>query len=134
MKVDIINPESLPKPSGFNHGLAVSGGGRILFLAGQTAANSRGDITSEDFVKQFDMAVTNVVEVVKKAGGGPQNLMSFTIFTTRMAEYKASLRLLGETYQRRMGNHYPAMALVEVQELVNPKAKVKIQAIAVLEG
>ena len=100
----------------------------------RTAANIRGDITTDDFVKQFEMAIQNIVEVVKKAGGKPENIMTFTIFTTRMAEYKASVRLLAEGYKRRMGDHYPAMALVEVQELVNPKAKVEIQGIAVLEG
>lgn len=134
MEIDFINPESLPKPSGFNHGLVASGGGRILFVAGQTAANSRGDVTTDDFVKQFDMAVVNVVEVVRKAGGGPQNLMTMTIYTTRLAEYKASLRLLGETYQRRLGGHVPAVTVVEVQELLNSKAKVEVQAVAVLDS
>lgn len=133
MSLTIVNPESLPRPSGFSHGMLVSGG-RILFLAGQTAVNIRGDITTDDFVKQFELALQNIVEVVKKAGGTPKDIMTFTIFTTRMAEYKASLRLLTEGYKRRMGDHYPAMALVEVQELVNPKAKVEIQGIAVLEG
>jgi enamine deaminase RidA (YjgF/YER057c/UK114 family) len=60
-----INPSSLRKPSGYTHGLCVQGG-RLLFLAGQTAA-SLGKIDTDDFVEQFDRALAAVLDVVKEA-------------------------------------------------------------------
>jgi enamine deaminase RidA (YjgF/YER057c/UK114 family) len=125
-----INPTSLRKPSGYTHGLRVQGG-RLLFLAGQTAA-SLGEIDTDDFVEQFDRALAAVLEVVKEAGGKPADLVNFTIFVTDMKEYRTGLKPLGARYRKRMGRHYPCMALLEVKAMVDPRAKVEIQAIAVL--
>jgi enamine deaminase RidA (YjgF/YER057c/UK114 family) len=75
-----------------------------------------------------------VIEVLQAAGGKPADLMSFTIFVTSVAEYKAALKPLGDRYRRRMGRHFPCMALVEVRALVHPRAKVEIQASAVLDA
>jgi len=126
-----LHPASLKKPSGYTHGFLV-GGGKTLYIAGQTAA-SLGDIPNDDFVDQFDRALVAVLEVVKEAGGKPTDLMTFTIFVSSVDEYLRSLKPLGERYQKRMGRHYPCMALLEISRFVNPKAKVEIQAIAVLD-
>jgi enamine deaminase RidA (YjgF/YER057c/UK114 family) len=130
-KVHPLHPAALKKPSGYTHGFLVSGG-RTLYIAGQTAA-SLGDIPSDDFVDQFDRALAAVLEVVAEAGGKPEELVSFTIFVSSVAEYLASLEPLGERYRKRMGRHYPCMALLEIRRFVNPRAKVEIQAIAVLD-
>lgn len=126
-----LHPAALKKPSGYTHGFLVKGG-RTLYIAGQTAA-SLGPIPSDDFVDQFDRALAAVLEVVKEAGGKPEDLMTFTIFVSSVDEYLASLKALGARYRKRMGRHYPCMALLEISRFVNPKAKVEIQAIAVLE-
>jgi len=126
-----LHPASLQKPSGYTHGFAVSGG-RTLYIAGQTAA-SLGEIPNDDFVDQFDRALAAVLEVVKEAGGKPADLMTFTIFVSSVDEYIRSLQPLGERYRKRMGRHYPCMALLEISRFVNPRAKVEIQAIAVLD-
>lgn len=126
-----LHPSALKKPSGYTHGFLV-GGGRTLYIAGQTAA-SLGEIPNDDFVDQFDRALAAVLEVVKEAGGKPADLMTFTIFVSSADEYLRSLKPLGERYRKRMGNHYPCMALLEISRFVNPKAKVEIQAIAVLD-
>jgi len=128
--LEITNPPSLRPPSGFSHGLH-SRGGRLLFIAGQTAGSS-GDIPSDDMVEQFDQALANVLEVVRAAGGVPQDLATLTIFVTDMNAYRVARRALGPRYRARMGSHYPAIALVEVTSLFNPKARVEIQGIAVL--
>jgi enamine deaminase RidA (YjgF/YER057c/UK114 family) len=125
-----LAPGALRKPSGYTHGFLVTGG-RTLYIAGQTAA-ALGEIPSDDFVDQFDRALAAVLEVVKEAGGRPADLVTFTIFVTSVAEYKAGLKPLGARYRARMGRHFPCMALVEVRALVNPRAKVEIQAVAVL--
>ena len=126
-----LHPAALKKPSGYTHGFLVRGG-RTLYVAGQTAA-SLGEIPSDDFVDQFDRALAAVLEVVKEAGGKPADLVTFTIFVSSVDEYLKSLKPLGERYRKRMGRHYPCMALLEISRFVNPKAKVEIQAVAVLD-
>jgi enamine deaminase RidA (YjgF/YER057c/UK114 family) len=130
-KVHPLHPASLKKPSGYTHGFLVEGG-RTLHIAGQTAA-SLGPIMNDDFADQFDRALVAILEVVREAGGKPQDLMTFTIFVTSVDEYIASLKPLGERYRKRMGRHYPCMALLEIKRLVNPRAKVEIVATAVLD-
>ena len=126
-----LHPSALKKPSGYTQGF-VGRGGRTLYIAGQTAA-SLGEIPNDDFADQFDRALAAVLEVVKEAGGKPADLMTFTIFVSSIDEYLRSLKPLGARYQKRMGKHYPCMALLEITRFVNPKAKVEIQAVAVLD-
>ena len=128
----IINPEELGAPRGWNNGMLSQAGGRMLFIAGQTARDGSGQVRAADFVSQFDRALGNVLAVVSQAGGKPEDIGRFTIYVTDMAQYRDSLRPLGEVYRRRMGTHYPAMALVEVTSLVDAQALVEIEATAVL--
>jgi NAD(P)-dependent dehydrogenase (short-subunit alcohol dehydrogenase family)/enamine deaminase RidA (YjgF/YER057c/UK114 family) len=128
----IVNPEELGAPRGWNNGMLARSGGRTLFIAGQTARDGSGRVLAADFVSQFDGALANVLAVLREAGGGPGDLGRLTIYVTDVAQYRASLKPLGEAYRRRMGTHYPAMALVEVKSLVDPHAVVEIEATAVL--
>ena len=128
----IINPAELGAPRGWNNGLLAQAGGRTLFIAGQTARDGSGKVPAADFVSQFDRALGNVLAVLRQAGGEPGDIGRFTIYVTDMAQYRASLKPLGEVYRRRMGTHFPAMALVEVTSLVDPQAVVEIEATAVL--
>jgi NAD(P)-dependent dehydrogenase (short-subunit alcohol dehydrogenase family) len=130
----IVNPEELGAPRGWNNGLLAQGVGRTLFIAGQTARDASGRAPSTDLVSQFDRALGNVLAVLGAAGGEPRDIGRFTIYVTDMAQYRSSLKPLGETYRRRMGMHYPAMALVEVKSLVDPNAVVEIEATAVLSS
>jgi NAD(P)-dependent dehydrogenase (short-subunit alcohol dehydrogenase family)/enamine deaminase RidA (YjgF/YER057c/UK114 family) len=128
----IINPEELGAPRGWNNGMLVQTGGRTLFIAGQTARDGSGQVPAADFVSQFDRALGNVLAVLRQAGGEPGDIGRFTIYVTDMAQYRARLKPLGEVYRRRMGTHFPAMALVEVKSLVDQQAMVEIEATAVL--
>lgn len=128
----IINPEELGAPRGWNNGMLAQAGGRTLFIAGQTARDASGRVPAADFEAQFDRALGNVLAVLRQAGGEPGDIGRFTIYVTDMAQYRASPEPLGEVYRRRMGRHYPAMALVEVTSLVDPQAAVEIEATAVL--
>jgi NAD(P)-dependent dehydrogenase (short-subunit alcohol dehydrogenase family)/enamine deaminase RidA (YjgF/YER057c/UK114 family) len=131
-RLAIINPEELGAPRGWNNGMLAPEGGRTLFIAGQTARDGSGRVPAADFVSQFDRALGNVLAVLHQAGGQPGDIGRFTIYVTDMAQYRASLKPLGEAYRRRMGTHFPAMALVEVKSLVDPEAMVEIEATAVL--
>lgn len=126
MSFEIINPESLGRPSGWNHGMLGPAGGRVLFVAGQTAPTAVG------FVAQWDAALERVLVTVRAAGGGPESIGRMTVYVTDRAAYQAQLKSLGEVHRRLMGRHYPAMTLVEVKALVDPAALVEIEATAVL--
>jgi NAD(P)-dependent dehydrogenase (short-subunit alcohol dehydrogenase family) len=131
-RLAIINPTELGAPRGWSNGMLAQAGGRMLFVAGQTARDGSGQVPAADFVSQFDRALGNVLMVVRQAGGKPEDIGRVTIYVTDMAQYRGSLRPLGEVYRRRMGTHFPAMALVEVTSLVDAGALVEIEATAVL--
>ena len=131
-RYQIINPDSLGVPRGWNNGLLTAPGGRLLFVAGQTARDESGRVPESGLVEQFERALANALTVLRAAGGVPDDVGRFTIYVTSLEEYRASLKPLGEVYRRHMGQHYPAMALVEVRGLVDTRAKVEIEATAVL--
>lgn len=128
----IINPEELGVPRGWNHGLLARDGGRILFVAGQTAADTGPAMAEMSFEDQFDAALGKVLQVVEEAGGGPESVGRMTLFVTDLPAYLESRPALGERWRARMGRHYPAMALVEVCGLVEEGALVEIEATAVV--
>ena len=129
---EVFNPESLGPPTGWNNGMLAPAGGRVLFVAGQTARDTSGRVVSDDFVTQFATALDHVLAVVDAAGGRATDIGRMTIFVTDLAEYRASLGELGAAYRERMGRHYPAMALLEVSGLVDEGARVEIEATAVV--
>lgn len=126
-----INPTSLGTPRGYSNGV-ITQGGRLLFIAGQIGWNDRQQLVGEDLAAQFDQALANVVAVVTEAGGEPQHIARMVIYVTDRDEYVSNTSAIGERYRNRMGNHYPAMALLVVNGLLEPRAKVEIEATAVL--
>jgi enamine deaminase RidA (YjgF/YER057c/UK114 family) len=128
-----INPESLGAPKGYSNGILAPAGARLLFVAGQIGWDKEGKL-AVDFVKQFDTALANVLEVVKAAGGGPTSIARLTIYVTDKREYVGNLKEVGAAYRARLGKWFPAMALVEVKALVEKDAKVEIEATAAIEG
>lgn len=132
MSFEIINPDELGPPKGWNNGMLAPAGGRILFVAGQVGSDQTGQVEPSGFVEQFGRALENVLTVVRNAGAGPEAIGRLTIYVTDREEYLASRKPLGETYRTLMGSHYPAIALVEVAGLVEDNAVVEIEATAVL--
>jgi len=132
MSFTFLNPESLGAPRGYSNGVLTPSNGRLLFIAGQVAWNSHQQIVSSDFVEQFDCALANLITVVTEAGGTPEEIARLVLYVTDKKEYLARTREIGERWRQRMGNHYPAMSLVEVKGLVEDGAKVEIEGIAVL--
>ena len=128
----IVNPPVLGPPRGFSHGLLAAAGTRLLFVAGQTAADADGRIADTRFVPQFEAALTRVLTVVATAGGRPEHVGRMTIYVTDLDAYLDGRPALGEAWRRLMGNHYPTMALVEVKRLVDAAATVEIEATAVI--
>ncbi len=133
MSLKIINPESLGEPRGYANGVLVPPGASLLFIAGQIGWDERQRIVSEDFVAQFARALANVIEVVRAAGGTPDQIARLVIYVTDKDEYRSQQREVGERWRALMGRHFPAMALVEVKSLLEDDAKVEIEGVAVIE-
>jgi enamine deaminase RidA (YjgF/YER057c/UK114 family) len=127
-----INPEQLGAPKGYNNGVVMTppGGGSVLFVSGQIGGDKDRAIVGDLFADQFDQALANVVAVVEAAGGTPESIGKLTIFVTSVDEYIAAREEIGRRYRARMGRHFPAMTLVEVRRLVEPRAKVEIEGLA----
>ncbi len=132
MTFRIVNPEALGAPRGYSHGLLAPAAGRLLFVAGQTAADASGRVAGGGFVEQWARALEKVLAVVREAGGSAEDIGRLTIYVTDLEAYRADLRFLGEAYRKLMGGHYPAMALLEVKGLVDAGAVVEIEATAVV--
>jgi enamine deaminase RidA (YjgF/YER057c/UK114 family) len=126
----VINPDSLPKPSGYSH-VVVAQSGRTVFLAGQVGQRPDGTLVPGGTAEQFDAAAGNVLKALEAAGARPQDLVSMQIFVTDIDEYQRSRAEIRESYQRHFGNHYPAMALLEVKRLYDLAAKVELMCVAV---
>lgn len=131
MTVNFINPEALGSPKGYSNGVKAEGGA-LLFVAGQIGWNHLQVIVSDDFAGQFAQALENVVTVVREAGGEPGNITRLLIFVTDKREYLTSVKAVGEAYRQIMGKHFPAMTMVEINSLLDERAKVEIEAIAVI--
>ena len=126
-----VLPDGWPRPSGFANGIA--GPGEVLAVAGQIASDRDGRIVSDDFVAQFRQALANVVAVVDAAGGVREDVVSVTVYVVDKHEYTGALADIGRVWRDVMGRHFPAMALVQVAGLVEDRAKVEIQALALLQ-
>lgn len=131
MTFKLINPDSLGAPHGYANGVLTEGG-RLLFIAGQIAWDQQQQIVSADLVEQFDRALANVITVVTAAGGQPEQIARLVIYVTDKDEYRARMKEIGARYRARMGKHFPAMVLVEVAGLLEDRAKVEIEGVAVL--
>ena len=132
MSFKLINPEALGAPSGYANGLLVDGGGKLLFIAGQIAWDNNQSIVSDDFVEQFDQALANVIAVVRAAGGEANNIARLVIYVTDKIEYRLRTKEVGDRYRKHMGKHFPAMVLVQVAGLLDDRAKVEIEGMAVI--
>lgn len=133
MRFELINPDALGPPKGWTNGMLATPGGRPLFVAGQDAAEPGGEVTTDDFVEQFTAALRKAVLVVREAGGSPEDVARITIYVTDIEAYRTSRPEIGRAYRSLMGHHYPAMALVQVAGLVDPRAKIEIEVTAVVD-
>ncbi|HME90661.1 MAG TPA: RidA family protein [Myxococcaceae bacterium] len=131
-RLRVVQPLGWRRPKGYANGIVAEG--RLLFIAGQIGWDPRSTAAKlpRGFAAQFDRALANVLDVLREAGGEPGNLARLTIYVASKKEYRAAMKQVGEAYRRRMGSHFPAMALVEVSSLLEDDAKVEIEATAVL--
>jgi enamine deaminase RidA (YjgF/YER057c/UK114 family) len=133
LRLEPIDPESLGgRGRGYSNGILAPSGARLLFVAGQIGWDRERRLADGGFAPQFERALANVVEVVRAAGGAPEHLARLTIYVVDRSEYLAALPAVGAAWRRVVGTHFPAMALVEVRGLLEPGARVEIEATAAL--
>lgn len=126
----LLHPGTWPPPRGYSDGIVAEG--RLIFVAGQVGWNSSRSFASDDFVVQAEQALRNIVEVLAEDGAGPEHVVRLTWYVTDRREYLSHLRELGEAYRRVMGRNFPVMSVVQVVALMEDRAKVEIEATAVV--
>lgn len=130
MTTEFLHPKGWKPAIGYSNGVAARG--RMIFTGGMIGWNAEAEFETDDFTGQTAQALRNIVAVLACAGAGPEHIVRLTWYVTDKAEYLASLRELGRAYKEIIGRHYPAMALVQVVALVEDRAKVEIEATAVV--
>lgn len=128
--MQILNPAEWPNPKGYANGIAAEG--RLVFVAGQIGWNAQGQFDSDDLVDQTRQALRNIVRVLAEAGARPEHITRMTWYVVDKRDYLARNGDLGKAYRDIIGKHYPAMTLVQVAALMEDRAKVEIEATAVV--
>jgi enamine deaminase RidA (YjgF/YER057c/UK114 family) len=129
---EVVVPQGLAEPRGFNHAIATRGG-RTVWLAGQTALDADGGVVAPgDVVAQFEVALGNVLASLRAAGGEPEHLVTLTTYIVDMDDYRAHARDIGAVWKRLVGSYYPAMAGIGVSRLWDAEALVEVQGVAVV--
>jgi enamine deaminase RidA (YjgF/YER057c/UK114 family) len=125
-----LQPAGWAPAKGYANGIAARG--TLVFVSGQIGWNASQRFESDDFLAQARVALANVVAVLREAGAGPEHIVRMTWYVVDRDEYVASYRGLGAAYREAIGRHFPAMSAVEVSRLVEPRARVEIEATAVI--
>ena len=127
---EFLHPRNWKPALGYANGVAASG--RLIFCGGLIGWNAQQEFESDDFIDQVAQTLRNIVAVLAEAGAEPRHIVRLTWYVTDKTEYLARLRELGRVYRDIIGKHFPAMALVQVVALVEDRAKVEIEATAVV--
>ncbi|RMC33323.1 RidA family protein [Paracoccus alkanivorans] len=125
-----LHPANWKRAVGYANG--ISARGRMIFTGGLVGWDTDQQFQSDDFAAQTRQVLENIVAVLAEGGAGPQHLVRLTWYVTDKREYLGALREIGEAYREVIGRHFPAMALVQVVALVEDRAKVEIEATAVV--
>jgi len=127
---EVLQPPGWARPRGYANGIAAEG--RQVYVSGQIGWDAEQRFVGDDFGAQVRQALANVVAVLACAGAGPQHIVRMTWYVTSRDEYNAALAEIGASYRELIGRHYPAMSVVVVAGLLEPRAKVEIEATAVI--
>jgi enamine deaminase RidA (YjgF/YER057c/UK114 family) len=130
VSVRVLQPPSWAPPKGYSNGIVARG--TLVFVGGQVGWNGAQQFESDDFVAQARQALANVVAVLAEAQAVPGDIVRMTWYVVDRDEYVSSYRALGAAYREIVGRHFPVMTAVEVSALVEPRARVEIEATAVI--
>ena len=128
--MQVLLPAGWPRPKGYANGVAASG--RQVFVAGMIGWDAQGRFPSDDFADQARLALQNIVAVLREAGAQPEHIVRMTWYVTDKREYLAAGKEVGRAYREVIGSYNAAMTAVEVKALMEDRAKVEIEATAVI--
>jgi enamine deaminase RidA (YjgF/YER057c/UK114 family) len=128
--MQLLLPAGWPRPKGYSNGVAVRG--RQVFIAGMIGWDAQCVFHSDDFAAQARQALQNIVDVLHEAGGKPEHIVRMTWYVTDKREYLAAGREVGRAFREIIGSYNAAMTAVEVKALIEDRAKVEIEATAVI--
>jgi enamine deaminase RidA (YjgF/YER057c/UK114 family) len=128
--MQLLQPPGWAKPKGYSNGISTKG--TLVFVAGQIGWTADGRFETDDFAGQFAQALRNVVAVCAEAGAKPEHIVRLAWFITSKREYLAAVKEIGAAYRDIMGRHYPTMTVVEIGALIEDRAKIEIEATAVI--
>ena len=127
---DVLHPRGWKPAIGYSNGMAARG--RMIFTGGMVGWSGDCEFETDEFVGQVEQTLRNIVAVLAEGGARPDHIVRLTWYVTSKAEYLGNLKELGRVYKAVIGRHYPAMALVQVGALVEDRARVEIEATAVV--
>jgi enamine deaminase RidA (YjgF/YER057c/UK114 family) len=128
--LEIVNPPGWPRPKGFAN--AITGRGRLVFVAGITGRPPDGVFETDDFVAQLKKTLANTIEILTAADARPEHVVRMTWYVVDRQEYLSRLAEIGECWRATMGRHFPALALVEVRGLAEDRARLEIETTALV--
>lgn len=128
--MEILQPPGWPRPRGYANGVVASG--RTVFISGQIGWDAQGNFPASDFAGQVKQALRNILTILAEAGGKPEHITRLTWYILDKQEYLANGKALGVVYKDLLGQHFPAMSVVQVAALLEDQAKVEIEATAVI--
>ena len=128
--MQVLLPPGWPRPKGYANGVATQG--RQVFIAGMIGWDAQGLFHSDDFGEQARQALHNIVTVLAEAGGKPEHIVRFTWYVLDKREYLAAGRAVGQAFRELIGCYCAAMTAVEVRALIEDRARVEIEATAVI--
>jgi enamine deaminase RidA (YjgF/YER057c/UK114 family) len=128
--MQVLLPSGWPRPKGYSNGVAATG--RMVFIAGMIGWDEHGLFHSDDFADQARQALKNIVAVLKESGGKPEHIVRMTWYVTDKREYLAAGRAIGAAFREIIGSYNAAMTAVQVTALIEDRAKVEIEATAVV--
>ena len=128
--MQVLLPPGWPRPKGYSNGVAARG--RQVFIAGMVGWDEHGVFAGDDFASQAKKALQNIVDVLREADGKPEHIVRMTWYVTDKREYLAAGRAIGQAFREIIGSYNAAMTAVEVTALIEDRAKVEIEATAVI--
>ena len=128
--MQVVLPAGWPRPRGYANGIMAKG--RQVFIAGMIGWDAQGVFHSDDFAAQVRQALQNIVDVLREAGGKPEHIVRMTWYVTDKRAYLAAGREVGRAFREIVGSYNAAMTAVEVKALIEDRAKVEIEATAVI--
>ncbi len=128
--MQVLLPEGWPRPKGYSNGVAARG--RQVYVAGMIGWDEKGEFAGDDFASQARQALSNIVAVLREAGGKPEHIVRMTWYVVDKREYLAAGREVGQAFRELIGSYNAAMTAVEVTALIEDRARVEIEATAVI--